>query len=133
MTRAEQVDAFLDEAGTFDFLTIEDGRPRGRVFGFHLLDGDRIYFGCGTFKEVYHQMEKNPYVEILAFKGNRFLRYDGKVRFVQDERLLKRTREILPAVMALYDRDGHTMGLFTLEEGHAEIHDMMRTVESFDL
>lgn len=49
---------------------ITDGdKPKGRPFGFHMLDRDRLYFGCGTFKNVFSQLTKNPHVEVMAVNG----------------------------------------------------------------
>lgn len=53
MTNVEKVNQFLDEAKTFYFLTTDGDKPKGRPFGFHLLDGGKLYFGCGTFKNVF--------------------------------------------------------------------------------
>ena len=39
MTNVEKVNQFLDEAKTFYFLTTDGDKPKGRPFGFHLLDG----------------------------------------------------------------------------------------------
>lgn len=41
MTNAEKVNNFLDEAKVFYLLTVDGEHPKGRPFGFHLLDGDR--------------------------------------------------------------------------------------------
>ena len=49
-----------------------------------MLDSDKLYFGCGTFKKVYAQLTSNPNVEVLAVSGSDFMRYDGKVHFVKD-------------------------------------------------
>ena len=56
MTNVEKVKRFLDEAKTFMFLTTDGDQPKGRPFGFHMLVDDKLYFGCGTFKNVF--MEK---------------------------------------------------------------------------
>ena len=69
MTNAEKVNEFLNKAQVFYFLTLDGDRPKGRPFGFHLLINDRLYFGCGTFKNVYRQLTENPNVEILALSG----------------------------------------------------------------
>ena len=44
MKNIEKVNKFLDDAKTFCFLTTDGDQPKGRPFGFHLLDGDKIYF-----------------------------------------------------------------------------------------
>ncbi len=133
MTNAEKVNDFLDKAQVFYFLTTEGNQPKGRPFGLHLLEGDKIFFGTGTFKNVYRQLTTNPHVEVLATAGDEFLRYDGKVKLVKDEKILSKVREIMPDLMAMYDNNGWEMALFYLEDGHAEIRGMMDCKEEFDL
>ena len=79
--KIETVENFLKEVPTFYLTTISDNRPKCRPIGFHMLQNGKIYFGVGTFKDVYKQLEKNPYAEICACKGGRFLRYYGKAVF----------------------------------------------------
>ena len=88
MSNAAKVSEFLDKAKTFFFLTTEGDQPKGRPFGFHMLDGDKLYFGCGTFKNVFKQLMANPKVEVLAVNGGEFIRYDGVVKIVKDDALL---------------------------------------------
>lgn len=133
MTNAEKVSKFLDDAKVFYFLTTDGDQPKGRPFGFHLLVDDKIYFGTGTFKNAFKQLEANPKVEILAVNGNEFLRYDGEAKVVKDDDLLAKTREALPQIMAIYDKNGWEMGLFYLENGHAEIRGMLDQKEAFDV
>ena len=133
MTNAEKVNAFLDQAKTFYFLTTDGDQPKGRPFGFHMLVEDRLYFGCGTFKNVFRQLTANPKVEVLAVNGGEFLRYDGTVKVVRDDTLLEKVRQIMPQIMALYDKNGWEMGLFYLENGHAEIRGMMDLKEEFSV
>ena len=45
-----------------------------------MLDDGKLYFGCGTFKNVFSQLTKNSHVEVLALNGNEFMRYDGTVK-----------------------------------------------------
>ena len=133
MTGAEKVNQFLDEAKVFYFLTTDGDQPKGRPFGFQMLVNDTLYFGCGTFKNVFKQLTKNPKVEVLAVNGNDFLRYDGQAKVVKDDALLEKVREAKPQIMALYDQNGWEMGVFYLEKGHAEFRKMMDLVEEFDV
>ncbi len=110
MTNAEKVNAFLDQAKTFYFLTTDGDQPKGRPFGFHMLVEDRLYFGCGTFKNVFRQLTANPKVEVLAVNGGEFLRYDGTVKVVRDDTLLEKVRQSMPQIMALYDKNDWEMG-----------------------
>ncbi|MBQ3404306.1 MAG: pyridoxamine 5'-phosphate oxidase family protein [Oscillospiraceae bacterium] len=133
MSNAEKVSEFLKEAKVFYFLTTDGDQPKGRPFGFHMLVDDKIYFGTGTFKKVYEQLSKNPKVEVLAMIGTDFMRYDGTVKTVKDPALTDKVREIMPEIMELYDKNGWEMGLFYLENGHAEIRGMMELKEEFDV
>lgn len=133
MTNVEKVNRFLDDAKTFYFLTTDGDKPKGRPFGFHLLYGDKLYFGCGTFKNVLSQLTKNPNVEVLAVRDDEFLRYDGTVKIVKDAALLEKVRVALPQIMELYEKNGWEMGMFCLENGHAEIRGMLDLKEEFDV
>ena len=133
MSNAAKVSEFLDNAKTFYFLTTDGDQPKGRPFGFHMLVDDRLYFGCGTFKNVFRQLTANPKVEVLAVNGGDFLRYDGEAKVVKDAALIQKVREAMPQIMALYDRNGWEMGLFYLENGHAEIRGMLDLKEEFDV
>lgn len=133
MTNIEKINNFLDEAKVFYFLTTDGEQPKGRPFGFHLLDDGKLYFGCGTFKNVFSQLTKNPKVEVLAVRGQDFLRYDGTVKIVKDDFLLEKVRKVMPDIMALYDKNGWEMGMFYLENGHAEIRGIMDLKEEFDV
>ena len=133
MNNAAKIHEFLNAAQTFFFLTTDGDQPKGRPFGFQMLVGGRLYFGCGTFKNVFRQLSANPRVEVLALKGGEFLRYDGRAKVVKDEGLLAKVREAMPQIMALYDKNGWEMGLFYLENGHAEIRGMLDLKEEFDV
>ena len=133
MSNVEKLNEYLDKAKVFYFLTTDGDQPKGRPFGLHLLADDKIYFGCGTFKNVYKQLTKNPKVEVLAVLDGEFLRYDGIAKVVKDDALLAKVRETLPQVMAIYDKNNWEMGLFYLENGHAEIRGLMDLKEEFDV
>ncbi len=131
MSNIEKVNAFLDQAKTFYFLTTDGSQPKGRPFGFHMLVDGKLYFGCGTFKNVFKQLTANHQVEVLALNGDEFMRYDGRAKVVKDDKLLAKVREIMPQIMDLYDKNGWEMGLFYLEDGHVEIRSMLDLKEEF--
>ena len=133
MTNVEKVNEFLEKAKVFYFLTTDGGQPKGRPFGFRMLSDGKLYFGCGTFKNVFRQLTEDPRVEVLALAGDDFLRYDGKAKVVKDPALLEKVRAAMPDIMAIYDRNGWEMGMFYLEDGHAEIRGIMSQKEEFDV
>ena len=77
MSEIQKVDELLTKAQEFYLATVDGDKPKVRPLGFHLLYEDKIYFGVGTFKEVYKQLEANQNVEIAAWDGEHFLRYYG--------------------------------------------------------
>ncbi len=133
MSNAQKINDFLDKAKVFYLLTTDGDQPKGRPFGFHMLVDDVVYFGCGTFKNVFKQLTANPKVEVLALDGEQFLRYDGEAKVVKDDALLDKVREIMPDIMGLYDQNGWEMGLFCLDGGHAEIRGLFDVIEEFDV
>ncbi|MDD6691385.1 MAG: hypothetical protein PUE63_06025 [Lachnospiraceae bacterium] len=42
MTGIEKVDAFLNKAPNYCFLTADGNQPKGRPFGFHLVADGKI-------------------------------------------------------------------------------------------
>lgn len=133
MSNIEKVSKFLTDAKVFYVLTTDDDQPKGRPFGLHLVVDDKIYFGCGTFKNVFKQLTTNPKVEILALNGTEFIRYDGVATVDKNEKVLNMIREMAPQIMQMYDENGWEMGVFYLDKGHAEIRNMMQLVEEFDV
>ncbi len=133
MSNAAKINEVLEQAKTFFFLTTDGDQPKGRPFGFHMLVEDKLYFGCGTFKNVWKQLSANPKVEVVALTSDGFMRYDGTVKIVRDDTLIAKVREAMPQIMAMYDEHGWEMGLFYLENGHAEIRGIMDLKEEFDV
>ena len=133
MSNAAKVHEFLNEAKVFYFLTTDGDQPKGRPFGFQMLVDDVLYFGCGTFKNVFKQLTANPRVEVLAVNGGEFLRYDGEATVTKNEKVLNKIREVAPQIMEMYDKNGWEMGLLYLKNGHAEIRGMMDLKEEFDV
>ena len=125
MRKIEEIENFLLETPVFYLATIDENRPKCRPIGFHLLRGAHIYFGVGTFKDVYKQLMKNPYAEICACKGARFLRYYGRAVFETDDAIAKAVLENSPNLQKIYnEQTGYRLGIFHLEEAKAEFHRM---------
>ena len=78
--------AFLSEHNEAAFATVEDGKPKIRVFQIMRVVGPNLYFATAPHKEVYRQLQSNPNVEILAMAGNLSVRVTGRAVFdVPDE------------------------------------------------
>lgn len=116
----EEIDDFLGEAGTFTLATLCDGKPRMRALGFKVMIDGKIFFSVGTFKEVYKQLVADPRCELLAYKGTKFLRWNGKAVFYEDDRFMKAATEAMPQVVQMYKNMGAKLAFFTVEDGEAE-------------
>ena len=121
MTPMEIIDGYLERAGSFVLATNDGDQPKMRVLGFKTILDGKIYFGVGTFKDVYAQLQKQPKCEVLAFDGEDFIRWDGKAVFSNDQRLAMAAGATMPDIVKVYIENGWNMGFFTLEEGSAEI------------
>ncbi len=123
---AEGISEFLGNAGTF-FLATEDGdQPKTRPVSFQMLENGKIYFGVGKHKDVFHQIEKNPKVEICAYKGKDIVRYYGTAVVDDDPALFDRAVKVLPLLAQIYnEQSGLKLALFYLKDAKAEYSDMV--------
>lgn len=134
MTGTTKVNQFLAEAQVFYLTTVAGDQPRCRPISFHMEREGTLYFGVGTFKEVYRQMQDNPRVEICACVGEKFLRYYGRAVFAQDEALQTCAFETLPMLREIYnEQTGYQLGVFSLTEATAEMRGMTGVEETVEL
>lgn len=132
MSNIEKINEILTNANEFYLATVNGDKPKVRPLGFHLLFEDKIYFGVGTFKEVYKQMEVNPNVEIAAWDGEHFLRYYGKADLTKNEEVAEKAFELMPELAEIYKSNGWEMGVFFLNDATAEIRNMFAVEESYE-
>ena len=132
MSNIEKVNEILTKAEVFYLATVNGDKPKVRPLGFHLLFEDKIYFGVGTFKEVYKQMEANPNVEIAAWDGEHFLRYYGTADLTKNDTVVEKAFELMPELAEIYKSNGWEMGVFFLNDATAEIRNMFAVEESYE-
>ena len=109
----EEVLKILKECGVYYLATVEDGKPRVRPFGTAEIFENHLYIQTGNKKDVFKQIQKNPNVEICAFKDGKWLRLRGILK--QDDRYEAR-KDMLdknPYLRGMYDEnDGNTEVLY---------------------
>lgn len=132
MSNIEKVNEIITKAEVFYLATVNNNKPKVRPLGFHLLEGDKIYFGVGTHKDVYKQMEANPNVEIAAWDGEHFLRYYGVADLSKNEAVVETAFELMPEIAEAYKANGWEMGVFYLDDATAEIRNMFAIEESYE-
>ncbi len=77
---------FLTENSLGYLATVDkEGSPRVRPFGFMLEQDGKLYFCTSNQKDVYAQIQNQPYVEFsVTSKDFAWLRLFGKVVFSGD-------------------------------------------------
>lgn len=101
----EKAFEFLKTHKDVAFATVEGNKPKIRVFQIMKQDGHTLWFATSPKKEVYHQLQANPDVELLAMEGNISVRITGKAVFdVQDEtaREIYESNPVLPRLYREY-------------------------------
>lgn len=128
----KKVDDFLEEAGVFFLASTDGNQPKCRPLGFHMLVDEKIYFGIGTFKEVYKQITENPKIEIVALntEKTRFLRYTGEAVIDENPKLVEKTFELMPEIAEIYKENNWKMGMFYLDNATAEFRNMFEAEET---
>ncbi|MCE9402911.1 pyridoxamine 5'-phosphate oxidase family protein [Bacteroides fragilis] len=98
----EKVLIFLSAHRDVAFATVEGDKPKIRVFQIMKREKDTLYFATATHKEVYQQLQKNPFVELLAMDGNISVRVKGKAIFDVSDSIGKEIYETNPVLIRLY-------------------------------
>lgn len=117
----QRIVGVLEKAKVFQFLTVDGNKPKGRPFSFYMLHEGKLIFGTGTHKECYKQMQANPNVEVLAFGGNEFVRYDGEIEYLDDPSIKERVFKEFDYMPKLYNpENGRVIVFFTLKNATVE-------------
>ncbi len=127
-----KIQDFLTEAGVFFLATTDGTKPHLRPLGAHMEADGYVWFGVGDFKDVYHQMVANPYVELVAAKADgNWLRYSGKAVFDTDGKYGRMMLDGAPHLKRIYNEEtGHKMMAFHIEEARAVVIPVMGQGES---
>lgn len=108
----EEVFEFLKQCGTYYLATDDNGQPRVRPFGTIDLFEGGLYIQTGRSKDVYHQMEKNPRVELCAFDGKRWLRLTATAKTDNRVEAEKHMLDAYPHLLSRYQPgDGNNVVL----------------------
>lgn len=132
MDQLKKVEDYLKQVDFFSVSMVDGNKPKCRPLAFQLYLNGELYFGVGTFKDVYKQLEVNPNVEICACNGEDFLRYYGRAVFEKDDTIADMVLSKAPAMQKIYNETtGFRLGIFHLEEATAEFRSKMGIVEEY--
>ena len=101
-----------------------DGKAKCRPFMFALEKDGKLWFCTNNQKEVYKDMQENPYVEIsVSSPEYAWIRLSGKVVFENNMEVKQGCMEN-PIVKSQYDTaDNPIFEVFYLEDAHGVIAD----------
>ena len=121
MGTINKIEEFLKETNAFFLATSDNGQPKCRPLGLHIVCDGKLLFGVGDFKDVYRQLVNNPRVELVALKPNgHWLRYTGKAVFETDPEYAIAALDAMPDLKAVYnDSTGHKMMMFRIDDATA--------------
>lgn len=118
----EKISQFLTDAKVFYLATVDGTQPKVRPLGFQKIIDGKLLFSVGDFKDVYHQLEKNPLCEIVATKPDMsWLRYTGKAVFESDPKYQEIVLSAIPQIKEMYAKLNAKPAVFRLENAKAEI------------
>lgn len=100
-----------------------DNKPKVRPFQFMFEEDGKIWFCTSNRKEVYRELENNPYIELSVMSGDySWLRLSGKVEFSDVTSLKERVFEVSPLVKEIYKEvNNPDLEIFCLKEGSGTI------------
>lgn len=116
---------FLQENPVQYLATVgRDGKARCRPFMFCFEQNGKLWFCTNTTKEVYKDLQQNPYVQLsVSSPAYAWIRLDGKAVF-EDSRAVKEGCMSNPIVKGQYrTADNPIFTVFYLEGAHAVIAD----------
>ena len=112
-----------------------DGRPKCRPFMFCFERDGKLWFCTNHTKEVYKDMQQNPYIEVcISNPDYAWLRLRGRAVF-EDNMAVKEGCMANPIVKGQYGAaDNPIFEVFYLEDAHAVISDFSgKPPQKFDL
>lgn len=122
---------FLNSHKDVAFATVEQGKPKIRVFQIMKQEGHTLYFATSPRKEVYRQLQENPAIELLAMDGNISVRATGRAVFdVSDEtaREIYADNPVLPRLYKQYT----DMVYFRMTVDKLDYYDLTPTPPTFE-
>jgi len=121
----QEVKDFLKDNVTGVLATIAGDKPKARPFQFMFEEDGKFFFCTSNAKEVYKQLQANPYIEFSSISPKfAWIRLSGKVEFSDSLVHKERVLAISPLVKSLYKEASNPIfEVFYLEHGQAILAD----------
>lgn len=122
---------FLSKHKDVAFATVEQDKPKIRVFQIMKQEGHTLYFATSPHKEVYRQLQENPNIELLAMDGNISVRVTGRAMFDVPDGLAREIYADNPVLPRLY-RQYTDLVYFRLTVTRLDYYDLTPTPPTFE-
>jgi len=135
MEELEKYLKHLNRPAEVALATVEGDKPAIRVFQVMRREGTTLYFATGKQKRVYQQLLSNPNVEIMAMRGNVFVKAMGRADFAVDDATCQAIYAENPVLPRLY-ADYKLLAYFKMDIEGLEYYDLRPTppvCEFYDL
>lgn len=121
----KEVVEFLQGNSTGVLATVEAGKPKARPFQFMFTEKGKFFFCTNNTKEVFKQLQINPYVEFTSTSsGFAWVRLSGEVKFsssLADKEKVLAASELVKSIYQVADNP--IFAVFYLEHGTAILAD----------
>lgn len=120
---------FITQAGTFYIATIDGDKPKVRPFGFVMEYEGKLYFCTNNQKDIYKQLQVNPYFEVSTTSANgQWIRLSGKAVFEANQAAKAKVFEVMPRLKDMYvSPDNPIFEVFYIAEGKATFYSFAGT------
>lgn len=122
---------FLSKHKDVAFATVEQNKPKIRVFQIMKQEGHTLYFATSPYKEVYQQLQENPNIELLAMNGNISVRVTGCAMFDVPDGLAREIYADNPVLPRLY-KQYKDLVYFRLPITRLDYYDLTPTPPTFE-
>ncbi len=126
----DEIIKYLHQSKTQYFATIGlDGKPKVRPFQFMLESEGKLWFCTSNRKEVFKELQKQPYFEICAsLEGMSWMRIQGRVVFSDSLEVKKKIFDKSPLVKGIYKvPENPEFEVFYLSEATASVSEIGKT------
>lgn len=131
MENVEKVCNFLDKAKCYYLATIDNNKPKVRIFGTNIVYDNKLYIQSGKGKNVVKQIKTNPNVEICAFDGDTWVRISGELVNDNNYEVKIKMLDKMPDLKKMYNPDDDSMEMFYFKNATATFCSFMKDPESF--
>ncbi len=101
-----------------------DGKPKVRPFQMMYHESGNLYYCTGAKKDVYAELQNNPYIEISVSTMGKWLRVRGRVEWVNDITAKERVIAESSLVKSIYKTaDNPVLKVFYIADAEAVIAD----------